>query len=354
MDRQNLHVLTKAHVSRILFDDDGEGKRASGVEYLHGGKKHRVMVGREVLLSAGAIGSPHILMLSGVGPENQLEKFRINKVQHLPAVGQNLIDHYGVVVRYSMNESIGIDVDDFNTYTALLQNSFAYVFNKSGLLTISPLEYLGFLRSGLVDTSVPALQFYIGADLYASDLPKLQNMKAEVIKTVQVKQKGKYSFSMIALLLHPQSVGELTLQSSDPQIPPLIDPKYHHQEIDLDILVDGINFLERIVQTPQMQRYQVERYEDPDPTCNMFSQWSQEYIRCIARNRPVTIYHPVSTCRMGNSLEDSVVDSELRVHGLKGLRVVDASIFPTQISGNPNAPIIMVAEKAADLIKNSN
>lgn len=202
-----------------------------------------------------------------------------------------------------------------------------------GLLTISPLEYLGFLRSGLVDTLVPALQFYIGVDLYASDLPKLQNMKPEVmflkrlnmfifflthfncyqvIKSVQVKQKGKYSFSMVTLVLHPQSVGELTLQSSDPRIPPLIDPKYFHQEIDLDILVDGINFLDRITQTPQMQRYQVERYEDPDPSCTMFSQWSHEYVRCIARNRVVTIYHPVSTCRMGNSLENSVVDSELR------------------------------------------
>jgi choline dehydrogenase len=354
MGRDNLHVLTNAHVTRILFDVDGDEKRASGVEYLHSGKKHRITASREVLLSAGAIGSPHILMLSGIGPENQLDKFGINKIHHLPAVGQNLIDHYGLVYRYSINESIGLHLDKSDPYTTFAQNAFSYLFNSSGPLSNGPLEYIGFLRSGLVDTIVPTLQFYIGADLYAPELPCLQNFKPEVIKSVRTKKKDRYSFNMMTLVLHPRSVGELTLQSSDPQVPLLIDPKYFHDELDLDVLVDGMNFLDRIMETPQMQRYQVEKYEDPDPSCSMFSQWSQEYVRCLARNRPVTIYHPVSTCRMGTSLEDSVVDRELRVHGIKGLRIVDGSVFPTQISGNPNAPIIMIAEKAADLIKDSH
>lgn len=202
-----------------------------------------------------------------------------------------------------------------------------------GLLSYATCEYTGFLHSGLVQNKVPDLQFYlVNSDVFFGDSPKLFNFNPDVsnhtflnnvyvpylilyrkvANSVQIKKEGLFPFTMIALILHPQSVGEIRLQSADPTVPPLIDPRYYHNEQDLDILVDGLKFLDLLAQTPPMQEYKVEKYEGPVAICSQFTQWSDEYVRCLARTRPLTIYHPVSTCRMGGSIEDSVVDSELR------------------------------------------
>jgi len=166
--------------------------------------------------------------------------------------------------------------------------------------------------------------------------------------------RGKPNGFVGSVLLHPQNEGEIRLQSKDPLVPPLIDPRYLQNDADVETLFRGLKIMiDAALTTKPLQQYGAALAENPMPGCDDKKLYSDDYWRCVATNRVFTLYHPVSTCRMGKSPEDSVVDKELRVHGIKGLRIVDASIFPDQISGNPNGAVIMLAEKAADLIKNT-
>jgi choline dehydrogenase len=316
--RPNLTVLTKAHVAKIII----EKQRAVGVAYLQGREQKEVRATREVLLSAGSFGSPQILMLSGIGEAEQLRAAGIALVQDLPGVGKNLQDHLMVPVNCLCNAKI-----TFNS-AQTPGNILKYLLLKKGPLSASPLEASAFLKTNS-SLERPDIQFHFapvhGTDLYNPDvLPKTDG------------------FIIFPTLLRPESRGQVRLQSADPLAAPLIDPQYLSEEADRRCLIEGFKIAKETLLSAPFGSYRTKLYY-PEKSNN-----DKEILQHILQTVE-TVYHPVGTCQMG-SHEAAVVDSQLRVRGIEGLRVVDASVMPTIITGNTNAPVIAIAEKAADFI----
>ncbi|MEG4105679.1 GMC family oxidoreductase N-terminal domain-containing protein [Microcoleus sp. S13_C5] len=300
LDRSNLTTQTGALVTRLLF----EGTRAVGVEYLHKGAIHQVRVHREVILSAGAFDSPKLLMLSGIGNAEELRSLNIPVVVDLPGVGQNLQDHLNVPVAHQSTHD--------------LQPAPTSNIAEAGL----------FLHTeGRLDTA-PDLQFFCGPILWVPPA---------------YAREGP-GFAVTACVTNPESRGSLNLRSASPLDPPLIRMNYLHSASDLQKLVAGIKISRQLFHSDAFDEF---RGEEVAPGADVSSdQALQAYIREACD----TVWHPVGTCKMGTD-PMAVVDPELRVYGVDGLRVVDASIMPTLTTGNTNAPTIMIGEKAADLIK---
>lgn len=320
--RANLAVHTRAAVQRIVF----EGRRAVGVDVLLQGQRHRLHARREVLLSAGALQSPQLLMLSGVGDGALLQQHGIASVHHLPGVGRNLQDHLDFTFGYNVR---GVDSFGFSSRGSwrMLRELLQFRRARRGMLTTNFAEGGGFLKSR-PELPVPDLQLHFVVALVDSHARKLH---------------WGHGLSCHVCLLRPQSRGSVGLQGADPALPPRIDPAYLSHPQDLDDMVAGYRITQRLMQAPALAELYTRDMFTPDVR-------DDEGIRAIIRQRAETIYHPVGTCRMGTDA-DAVVDAELRVHGMQGLRVVDASIMPTLIGGNTNAPTIMIAEKAVDLIR---
>lgn len=320
--RANLAVHTRAAVQRIVF----EGRRAVGVDVLLQGQRHRLHARREVLLSAGALQSPQLLMLSGVGDGALLQQHGIASVHHLPGVGRNLQDHLDFTFGYNVR---GVDSFGFSSRGSwrMLRELLQFRRARRGMLTTNFAEGGGFLKSR-PELPIPDLQLHFVVALVDSHARKLH---------------WGHGLSCHVCLLRPQSRGSVGLQGADPALPPRIDPAYLSHPQDLDDMVAGYRITQRLMQAPALAELYTRDMFTPDVR-------DDEGIRAIIRQRAETIYHPVGTCRMGTDA-DAVVDAELRVHGLQGLRVVDASIMPTLIGGNTNAPTIMIAEKAVDLIR---
>ena len=320
--RANLAVHTRAAVQRIVF----EGRRAVGVDVLLQGQRHRLHARREVLLSAGALQSPQLLMLSGVGDGALLQQHGIASVHHLPGVGRNLQDHLDFTFGYNVR---GVDSFGFSSRGSwrMLRELLQFRRARRGMLTTNFAEGGGFLKSR-PELPVPDLQLHFVVALVDSHARKLH---------------WGHGLSCHVCLLRPQSRGSVGLQGADPALPPRIDPAYLSHPQDLDDMVAGYRITQRLMQAPALAELYTRDMFTPDVR-------DDEGIRAIIRQRAETIYHPVGTCRMGTDA-DAVVDAELRVHGLQGLRVVDASIMPTLIGGNTNAPTIMIAEKAVDMIR---
>ncbi|MBE8968640.1 GMC family oxidoreductase N-terminal domain-containing protein [Nostocales cyanobacterium LEGE 12452] len=303
LDRPNLTVTTSALVTRLLF----QGTRTIGVEYLHEGKIHQTFVNQEVILSAGAFDSPKLLMLSGIGNAEHLRSLDIPVVVDLPGVGQNLQDHLHVTVAHQATQD--------------LQPASTSNIAEAGL----------FLHTeGRLDVA-PDLQFHSGPVLW----------------THPAYSREGPGFTATVCLTNPQSRGHLTLRSASPNDPVVIQMNYLQSESDLQKLLAGIKIIRQIFQSDVFDEF---RGEEVAPGAE---KKSDEALEAYIRETCDTVYHPVGTCKMGTD-SDSVVDPELRVHGVEGLRVVDASIMPTIATGNTNAPTIMIGEKAADLIKASN
>ncbi len=320
--RANLAVHTRAAVQRIVF----EGRRAVGVDVLLQGQRHRLHARREVLLSAGALQSPQLLMLSGVGDGALLQQHGIASVHHLPGVGRNLQDHLDFTFGYRVR---GVDSFGFSSRGSwrMLRELLQFRRARRGMLTTNFAEGGGFLKSR-PELPIPDLQLHFVVALVDSHARKLH---------------WGHGLSCHVCLLRPQSRGTVGLQGADPALPPRIDPAYLSHPQDLEDMVAGYRITQRLMQAPALAELYTRDMFTPDVR-------DDEGIRAIIRQRAETIYHPVGTCRMGTDA-DAVVDAELRVHGLQGLRVVDASIMPTLIGGNTNAPTIMIAEKAVDLIR---
>ena len=320
--RANLAVHTRAAVQRIVF----EGRRAVGVDVLLQGQRHRLHARREVLLSAGALQSPQLLMLSGVGDGALLQQHGIASVHHLPGVGRNLQDHLDFTFGYNVR---GVDSFGFSSRGSwrMLRELLQFRRARRGMLTTNFAEGGGFLKSR-PELPIPDLQLHFVVALVDSHARKLH---------------WGHGLSCHVCLLRPQSRGTVGLQGADPALPPRIDPAYLSHPQDLEDMVAGYRITQRLMQAPALAELYTRDMFTPDVR-------DDEGIRAIIRQRAETIYHPVGTCRMGTDA-DAVVDAELRVHGLQGLRVVDASIMPTLIGGNTNAPTIMIAEKAVDLIR---
>jgi choline dehydrogenase len=300
LQRPNLTTMTEALATRLLF----EGTCAVGVEYWQEGTLHQVRVNQEVILSAGTFDSPKLLLLSGIGDAAYLQAMGIAVVANLPGVGQNLQDHLLVTVVQETAQDI---------HPVMTSNGI-----EAGL----------FLHSeGNFDVA-PDLQFFFGPILFAP--PGYDHSDS--------------GFTVAASLTHPQNIGSVSLRSPDPKDTPMIQLNYLQNQSDVQKLVDGVKLTRQLFQTSAFDEF---RGEEIAPGANVNS---DEALEAYIRDTCSTVWHPVGTCKMGND-PMAVVDPELRVHGVEGLRVVDASIMPTITTGNTNAPTIMIGEKAADLIK---
>jgi choline dehydrogenase-like flavoprotein len=330
LSRPNLTVITSAHTTRILT----EGKRAVGVEYRHGNTIKQIKASKEVLLCAGALQSPQILMLSGIGATAQLEKHGIAVVHDLPGVGENLHDHIDIVQVVNaphLKDLFGVSLSGL---VQAIKGIFEWRKHRRGMLTTNFAEAGGFIKTS-PDVTEPDLQLHF-----------------VVGKLVDHGRKPTFGhgYSSHVCLLHPKSRGRVTLATNNPLDAPLIDPNFLADPDDMRRMVQGFKHMRTILRQPALAGF---RGQELATTANATT---DAQIESVIRNYGDTIYHPVGTCRMGplngpNSHAFNVVDSELRVHGMTGLRVVDASIMPRIVAGNTNAPVIMVAEKAADMIK---
>ena len=322
LGRSNLSVRTRARATRVVF----EGTRAVGVEYRQGGTTRVVRARREVILSAGAFQSPQLLMLSGIGDAEALRGMGIPIVAHLAGVGANLRDHVDFVIAYRSRRKdlIGFMPGDI---VGALKSSLRYRRERRGIFTSNIAEAGGFVKSepGL---AAPDLQLHFCIGILESHGRKLH---------------ANRGFSSHVCALRPKSAGRVSLQSPDPLAAPSIDPGFYAHPDDLETMVRGFKISRGIMESTLLAPY---RGRD------LFTAGvhSDDEIRDVLRRRSDTIYHPVGTCRMGVD-SWSVVDPELRVRGVTGLRVVDASVMPTLIGGNTNAPTIMIGEKASDLIR---
>ena len=324
-DRPNLTIATQAHASRILFD----GLRAVGVEYLQDGQRRIARARREVLLAAGAFGSPQLMMLSGVGPAEHLRDLGIPVVLDAPGVGANLHDHPDFVFGYTSDstELVGFEL---RWLPRALRELRRFRRDRSGMFTTNFAEAGGFLKTRETEEE-PDVQLHFVVAIVSDHARKLQ---------------FSLGFSCHVCLLRPRSRGTVRLASTDPFAPPLIDPAFLQDEDDLQCLVRGYRMTRQIVEAPSLAPYRKRAlWTDGIET--------DEAIRKVLRERTDTVYHPVGTCRMGTD-PGAVVDPQLRAHGLQGLRVVDASIMPQLVSGNTNAPAIMIAERACDFIRGSD
>lgn len=319
MARPNLKVLTNVQVSGILF----EGRKAIGVSFHHNDRSRQEHAEREVILSAGAIGSPHVLLLSGVGPADQLRQFSIPVVCDLPGVGGNLQDHPSVGGIYSSLEPISL------LQTEGLPAQLRYMCFKNGPLTSNVGEGGGFVRLSS-SSRTPDIQFHFAPGFF---------------KNHGFETSTEHSFTFGPTLIRPRSTGHISLRSSNPLDAPRIFANYFSEPSDMELMVEGLKLTRQIAHARGLAKFRGREVQPGDEV------QTDDQLRSYVRRVAETLYHPVGTCKMGNDAM-AVVDSELRVHGLERLRVVDASIMPTVPGGNTNAPTIMVGEKGADLIKN--
>ncbi|BDU38841.1 choline dehydrogenase [Vibrio nigripulchritudo] len=325
LSRPNLTVALHAQVHRILF----EGKTAIGIEYQQKQSKVIAKASKEVILSSGAIGSPQILQLSGIGNRDLMDQLNIPLIHALPGVGQNLQDH--LQIRLVFKTSQRTLNDEVNSVFKRLWVGMQYAFNRTGPLTLAASQVAVFTQSN-ESLSRPDIQFHMQP--LSADKPG----------------EGAHPFSAFTssvCQLRPYSRGYVQIKSSDPAEHPEIQPNYLSDERDEKTVVDAIKVARKISAQPALAKHILEEFVPGGQY-----QTDEELLEA-ARNFSQTIYHPTSTCKMGND-DMAVVDERLRVHGVKRLRVADASIMPEIVSGNTNAPTIMIAEKAADMILEDN
>jgi choline dehydrogenase len=323
MKRPDVRVITKAETQRILF----EGKRAVGVMFVQGGKRTIVKARREVIISAGSINSPKLLLLSGIGPAAQLAQHGIDVVHDLPGVGENLQDHYGALITYKSKLPLTVN-DIMQSPVRQVRAGLQYLLFRSGPLTISAAQVGAFAKSD-PRLETPDIQFLFQTfshDEYDAGLHKFSG------------------FANAVCPVRPESRGTLKLRSANAADTPLMQPNYLSSETDRRVLVEAIKLSRRVAAKAAIAAHIIAEYA-PGPKVQ-----TDDEILAYARETGLSIAHQVGTCKMGQD-PMAVVDASLKVHGIEGLRVIDASIMPTLVSGNTNAPTIMIAEKAADMIR---
>ena len=320
--RGNLAVVSHALATRIVF----EGRRAAGVEYRKDGVTHTARANGEVILSSGAFNSPQLLQLSGVGPANLLQQHGIKVIADMKGVGADLQDHYEARFYYHCSERITMN-DIMGSMRGRIAAGLRYALFRKGFFAIGA-GYAGAFAKTDPKMATPDVQFHFilsSADAVGTKLHPWPGFLATICQ------------------LRPQSRGYVRIKSTDPDQPPAIQPRYMTAQADRDCMVAGMKLLRRVMRRPALTRYIVEELA---PGANVES--DADYLE-LARQKGSTVFHPTSTCRMGPDVT-AVVDERLRVHGFQGLRVADASIMPTIVSGNTNAACVMIGEKASDMI----
>ena len=325
LDRDNLTILTDTNVNKIVI----ENKKAVGVECIDKDGNYFILKSnKEVILSSGAFGSPQIMLRSGIGPKDEIVEHNIEHLHELPGVGKNLQDHidYLTVHRYDSTELIGMSIKSilFKFPLEILK----YIFAKVGLFTSTIAEAGGFIKSK-DDIEIPDIQLHF--------------LPAMVVDHGRTQLWG-HGLGCHMCLLRPKSRGEVTLKSSSPFDDPNIDPKFLSHPDDMKDMIKGYKKMMKIMNSNSFSKY-------TGDTLRPINIDDDKEIEQAIREEADTVYHPVGTCKMGSD-DMSVVSNNLKVHGIKSLRVVDASIMPTLIGGNTNAPTIMIGEKASDMILN--
>ncbi|XP_063220572.1 glucose dehydrogenase [FAD, quinone] [Bacillus rossius redtenbacheri] len=342
-DRQNLHVMLNVTATKILVDETT--KQAYGVEYLYGdapGSFVKVYAKKEVIVSGGAVNSPQLLLLSGIGPKSDLEKLGIKVINDLPGVGHNLQNHVSFFMNFFINDT---DTQPLNWATAM-----EYLLFRDGLMAGTGIsEVTAIINSKFANASEdnPDLQFFFGGFL------------ANCARSGQVgevsdsnKLNSSRVINIIPTVLHPKSRGVLKLRTANPLDKPLIYARYLSHPDDVATLVDGINIALNLSKTPALQSYGFYVDQTPVPGCENLTFDCEEYWECAVKRQTGPENHQAGSCRMGPRDDPgAVVDNELRVIGVDRLRVIDASIMPKVTSGNTNAPVIMIGEKGADMIR---
>ncbi|ETF01598.1 choline dehydrogenase [Advenella kashmirensis W13003] len=323
MRRANLHVETEALAEKILFKD----AQATGIQYRQHGRLKHAYAHKEVIVAAGALQSPHLLMLSGVGDEQQLRKHGIVPVHHLRGVGKNLQDHFNAKLVYRVSRPLTLN-DSLSTLSGKIGLGMNYLLRRQGALAW-PAATGGLFARALPDSLRPDIQCHFGL------------LSAEGKRYIPHKFSGA---TLQVCQLRPESRGEITLKSNNPAEPPLIDANYLSTDLDRRCMLEGLKLTRRLAQQKALQEYFTEEYQPGKDVM------SDDDLLDYIRETSATIFHPAGTCKMGEDKE-AVVNARLQVHGVAGLRIVDCSIMPTLVSGNTNAPVIMIAEKASEMIQ---
>ena len=323
--QSNLNVISHAHATQIMF----EGKRAVGIKYKVSGVNHEVRARKEVIVAGGAFGSPQLLMLSGVGPALHLQDMGIPLFHELPGVGQNLQDHITTVLIYKtqkINDAMGFSLKGaWHMLKAMLE----WRSNRTGWITSNVSETQGFVSTE-GNNEHPNIQLALCTGIVDDHARKMH---------------AGHGYTLHVTLMRPQSRGSLTLASRNPTDRPLIDPAFFKESADMQTLVTATQLGLRVMQSPALSSHRGDMIHAVDAN-------NPAQIESFLRDHSDTEYHPVGTCKMGPAQDPmAVVDAELRVHGLQNLRVIDASIMPHLVTGNTNAPTIMIAEKGVDLIR---
>ncbi|KAK3084176.1 hypothetical protein FSP39_009567 [Pinctada imbricata] len=360
MKRQNLHVAINAHVQKVIIE---KGK-AIGIEAIIDGRKHKILSNKEVILSAGAIGSPHILQLSGVGPKSLLNKLQIPVIKDLPA-GIGLQDHVMFFVKASISAKISATPDKINSWWTWIQY---YLFGTGYLATNAGVEATAWLCTDpniqegsyrCPDSEVILLSSLAEHGDSYEHFNYKQDVEDDIYGRIHGVDDMPEGFTVALETAHPLSRGYVLAQSTDPFDYPRISPNYFENPYDVQPIIRAVRMFQKLLKGKTMQKVGAKLWTQPIRACKHHVEDSDEYWECMIRHISVSGYHHSSSCRMGPKTDNTaVVDSELslpsmfyRVHGIESLRIVDASVMPAVTSGNTMAPTLMIAEKAADLIR---
>ncbi|KAG7204867.1 hypothetical protein KM043_005267 [Ampulex compressa] len=352
--RKNFHLSLWSHVTRLLIDP--RSKRAYGVEFIRDGKREVVYARKEVILSAGAINTPQLLMLSGVGPSQHLQKLGIPVLVNSPGVGQNLQDH---IAMGGLTFLIDYEISIVMSRLVNINSALRYAITEDGPLTSSiGLEAIGFIPTKYASNTSdwPDIEFMLISASTNSDggshVKNAHGLTDEFFDDVYGRIKNRDVFSVLPMLLRPRARGYIELRSKDPLDYPRMYHNYLTNPEDLAVLREGVKAAIAFGETSSMRRFGARFHGKPLPNCKHIPMYTDEYWDCAIRQYTMTIYHMSCTAKMGPRTDPmAVVDPELRVYGIEGLRVIDASVMPTITSGNINAPVFMIAEKGSDMIK---
>jgi choline dehydrogenase len=324
--RHNLTIVSKAHTNRIIFD----GLRAVGVEYEKHGQNKRAMANHEILISAGSYNSPQLLQLSGVGPSDLLTNMGIKMIADREGVGKNLQDHFNAPLMFELNEHFTLN-DVLNRWSSKINHAIRYLFQQRGFLSMGVAYAGGYIKAhpNAISPDIQNLLMLFTSELIGGPVDPFPGCAS------------------VVALLRPESRGTVNISSADPKLAPKIIYNFLTAEKDRETLILGVRKVREIMSQESISRYIV-REVRPGTGSDR-----DEDILDFLEKSGRTSYHPVGTCRMGSD-DEAVVDPRLRVNGVRSLRVVDASIMPTLVSGNTNAPAIMIGEKASDMILEDN
>lgn len=341
--RKNLDISVNSIVTKI----DIQGKTAKGVYFIKNGRKKYIKSRKDIIVSAGALNSPQILMLSGIGPKDHLNELGIPVVADLP-VGQKLDDHIGLFVSAKTDHLLGVSIKDIESMWSKLE----YKLFGTGLHSYTHIDAVGFVHTdkAKIGKEQPDIQFTLPSTTFGANA--FEHINESAVKYLMEQYRDTPGFSVFVSLLHQKSNGNIKLRSKDPFDSPVFKTNQLSEEQDVEVLLAGIRILEKLMETKVMKSIGADMSVNKATFCSQHAFRSDDFWRCTIRHIATNLCHSTSTCKMGPKGDNtSVVDLDLRVQGIKGLRVCDASVMPSVTSGNTNAPIIAIAEKAADIIR---